>query len=111
VRPRFLVDAQLPPELARRLSRLGYDADHVNRIGLGAAGDVAIWAYAIANATVLVTKDDDFVALARRDSGGPAVIWIRIGNCTNEALWRVLEPALPEVLLALEAGERVIEIV
>jgi predicted nuclease of predicted toxin-antitoxin system len=44
VRPRFLVDAQLPPELARRLSRLGYQADHVNRIGLGAAGDVAIWA-------------------------------------------------------------------
>ena len=75
------------------------------------AGDAAIWAYAVANATVLVTKDEDFVALARRDVKATAVIWIRIGNCTNEALWRVLEPALPEVLLALEAGERVIEIV
>lgn len=108
---RFLVDAQLPPGLAKRLSALGYDAAHVNRVGLGPAGDAAIWAYAVANARVLLTKDDDFVALARRDPKATPVVWIRIGNCTNQALWRILEPALPEIILALEAGERVIEIV
>jgi predicted nuclease of predicted toxin-antitoxin system len=111
VKPRFLVDAQLPPGLAKRLSALGYRADHVNRVGLGAAGDTAIWAYAVANQAVLVTKDDDFVALARRDPRAAPVVWIRIGNCTNDALWRILEPALSEILLALDAGERVVEVV
>jgi predicted nuclease of predicted toxin-antitoxin system len=111
VTPRFLVDAQLPPGLAKHLSALGYDADHVNRIGLGAAGDRAIWAYAVAKAAVLVTKDEDFVALARHGPPGAPVVWIRIGNCTNDALWRVLGSALPEILVALEAGERVIEVI
>ena len=111
MKPRFLVDAQLPPALAKRLSALGYPADHVNRIGLGAAGDLAIWSYAVENATVLLTKDEDFVALARRAPRTTPVIWVRVGNCTNDALWRVLEPALSEILLALEGGERVIEIV
>jgi predicted nuclease of predicted toxin-antitoxin system len=111
VRPRFLVDAQLPPGLAKHLSALGYDADHVNRLGLGAAGNRAIWAYAVANAAALVTKDEDFVALARHGPTGAAVIWARIGNCTNEALWRVLESALPEILVALAAGEWVIEVI
>jgi predicted nuclease of predicted toxin-antitoxin system len=36
---RFLIDAQLPPELARRLTARGYVAEHVNRIGLGDIGD------------------------------------------------------------------------
>lgn len=111
MRPHFLVDAQLPPGLAKHLSALGYNAHHVNRLGLGAAGDRAIWAYAVAHAAVLVTKDEDFIALARHSPAGAPVVSIRIGNCTNEALWRVLKAALPEILVALEAGERVIEVI
>lgn len=37
-------------------------------------------------------------------------IWIRIGNVTNAALWRVQEPTLPQIVAALEAGERIVEI-
>ena len=43
---RFLVDAQLPPALADYLVGLGHDAEHVNTIGIGAATDRGIWAYA-----------------------------------------------------------------
>ncbi|HEX8167707.1 MAG TPA: DUF5615 family PIN-like protein [Beijerinckiaceae bacterium] len=108
---RFLVDAQLPPGLAKRLSALGHEANHVNRIGLGGAPDEAIWSHAAASAAVLITKDEDFVALARRNAAGPPVIWVRIGNVTNDALWRALEPAIPQIVSALESGERVVEIV
>ncbi len=82
---RFLIDAQLPPGLVQWLAALGYTAEHVNRIGLGAAGDAAIWRHAAQAGATLVTKDDDFVALAERDSDGPQVVWIRIGNISNVA--------------------------
>jgi len=53
----FLIDAQLPPGLARRLAARGYPAEHVNRIGMGAAGDNAIWRHAARTGAALITKD------------------------------------------------------
>ncbi len=105
---RFVVDAQLPPALARHLLDEGYKAEHVNRIGLGAAKDSDVWAYARTHQAVLVTKDGDFADMARRASKGPAVIWLRTGNVTNNALWANFSRALPEILEALNAGERII---
>jgi predicted nuclease of predicted toxin-antitoxin system len=107
---RFLIDAQLPPGLARRLTSRGYPAEHVNRIDLGIATDSAIWRYAAQNGLTLVTKGEDFVALASRDSNGPQVIWIRIGNISNDALWRAIDPQLDEIIQALTEGERIVEV-
>ena len=107
---RFLVDAQLPPSLAEHLKRNGHEADHVNTIGLGAATDRAIWSHAVAARAVLVTKDGDFGDLSRQDPAGTAVIWIRLGNTTSRALWQHLEPILPEIIEALQQGERLIEV-
>ena len=39
---RFLVDAQLPPALARWLVERGHDATHVHEIGMAEASDLAI---------------------------------------------------------------------
>ncbi len=108
--PRFLIDAQLPPALAERFAAAGFEASHVHRIGLGGASDRAIWRRAREMADALITKDMDFVQLARVDGAGPAVVWIRIGNVTNAALWRALEPALPDIVAALRTGERIVEI-
>jgi predicted nuclease of predicted toxin-antitoxin system len=36
---RFLIDAQLPPALARYLAALGHDAKHVSDVGLLMAGN------------------------------------------------------------------------
>jgi predicted nuclease of predicted toxin-antitoxin system len=107
---RFLVDAQLPPGLARRLTTRGYPAEHVNRIDLGIATDGAIWQHAIRTAATLITKDEDFVALANQQSGGPQVVWIRFGNISNDALWRAIDPQLDEIIQALKAGERIVEV-
>lgn len=40
---RFLVDAQLPPALARYLTAAGHQAEHVYDIDMGEASDLAIW--------------------------------------------------------------------
>ncbi len=51
---RFLIDAQLPPALARWLSSAGHDAGHVADIGLAGARDGEIWAYALSAGAVIV---------------------------------------------------------
>ena len=107
---RFLVDAQLPPALPVYLSRRGFPSEHVNRIRLGGAGDLAIWKHAIRTGAVLITKDEDFAILARQRTRGPQVVWIRLGNITNAALQAALTPILDEILDGLKKGERVIEV-
>lgn len=111
MKPRFLVDAQLPPALADYLSARGYHAEHVARAGLRAATDKQIWLYAQISKMVLISKDEDFASAAWQTRKGPQVLWVRIGNTTNRVLWRAFQDVLPEILQALEAGERVIEIV
>ena len=63
------VEARIAEALAAHLAAQGFKAEHVNRIGLGPAEDSDIWAYAIEHRAVLITKDGDFAALARRGCG------------------------------------------
>lgn len=108
---RFVVDAQLPPALARYLSSVGHEAEHVGDVGLLGASDERIWDYAAAAGAVLVTKDEDFVTMrALRRHGGPAVIWVRIGNTTKQALIARFEAAFVAIADALKRGETVIQI-
>jgi Domain of unknown function (DUF5615) len=57
---KFLVDAQLPPALARLLGELGQEAAAGRDVNLREAEDGPIWQYALEHSTVIVTKDEDF---------------------------------------------------
>ena len=57
---KFVVDAQLPPALARLLRETGCDAFAVREIGLREATDAEIWRYAVQQQAVIITKDEDF---------------------------------------------------
>jgi len=60
---------------------------------------------------VIVTKDEDFQALANRQSSIPSqVIWVRLGNCRKVQLLEAFSKILPALLEALAAGDAVIEI-
>jgi predicted nuclease of predicted toxin-antitoxin system len=108
---RFLVDAQLPPALARHLATLGHEAEHVGDAGLLNAGDERIWDHATAVGAVVVTKDEDFVTMrALSRHGGPAIIWVRIGNTTKQALIERFDAAFAAIADALKRGETVIQI-
>lgn len=107
---RFLVDAQLPPALARWLSQQGHLAEHVADIGLASAPDATIWRYAEEHGAVLVTKDEDFSTFAEQGDVSPRVVWIRSGNTGRATLLQWFSTALPEVERALARGERLIEV-
>lgn len=61
---RFLIDAQLPPAMARLLNNRAHVAEHVNDVGLGESPDRDLWRYALEHGAVIVTKDEDFANMA-----------------------------------------------
>jgi len=108
---RFLVDAQLPPALARWLSASGHDAEHVGDVGLGDASDSSIGSYALAASAVVISKDEDFAQRKALENGGPAIVWIRVPNTRKRELLIWFETMLPQIVAALERGETLIEVV
>jgi predicted nuclease of predicted toxin-antitoxin system len=108
---RFLVDAQLPIGLCGFIRNRGGDATHVSDAGLFEAEDAPIWHYAIAHSFVIVTKDEDFAQRRAMVRSGPSVVWVRVGNCSNKALFDWLGPLWVDVVSRLNAGETLIELV
>jgi predicted nuclease of predicted toxin-antitoxin system len=109
----FLVDAQLPPALARWISGRGHEAIHVFDvfdIALLKATDPDIWEHARQQNAVIISKDEDFVDRWLLDQTPVVLIWIRKGNCSNRALLVWFEPLWPDTLKRLEQGERFIEL-
>ena len=107
---KFLVDAQLPPILVEWLREQRHEAVHVEDVGLRHADDDPIWLHALSTGAVIVTKDEDFPKRAARDTQGPVIVWLRVGNTTNHALLEWLQPRWPDLLMLLEAGHRLVEV-
>ena len=107
---RFLVDAQLPPALARWLSAQGHETEHVDDIGMQAAPDAVIWDHAMAFSAAIITKDEDFAQRKLLSKKGPAIVWIRLPNTRRRELLVRLATVLPEVMAALERGETMIQV-
>lgn len=79
-------------------------------MGLSAARDREIWAYAQTHGAVLVTKNEDFVTMRALRPAGPPIVWIRLGNTTRRALLNRFVAIQDALLAALEKGETVIEV-
>jgi predicted nuclease of predicted toxin-antitoxin system len=107
---RFLVDAQLPPALARWLVAQGHEAEHVGDRGMQTASDAVIWDYALASAAAIVTKDEDFAQRKVLTTTGQTVVWMRLPNTRRRELLAWFETILPDVLAALERGETLVEV-
>jgi len=107
---RFLVDAQLPPALARALTAGGHVGEHVADVGLLSAADLAIWRYAIDHDAVLITKDEDFSDQVLLGGSAPVVVWVRAGNMTRRQLLDWFDPLLDRVVGMIDSGDRLIEL-
>lgn len=107
----FLIDAQLPPALARLIISLDHHAVHVEEAKLLLATDETIWDYARKHQLIIVTKDEDFknMLLLTTTSRTP-VVWVRIGNCSNAELTRWFQPLFPQILGYLQQEEYLIEL-
>lgn len=108
---KFIVDAQLPPGLARYLNdRFAVPASHVRDLGLRDADDLSIHRYARVSSSVVVTKDSDFVELVHRHGVPPQIVWVTCGNTTNASLMRLFDATFASAIQLLVAGETIVEI-
>lgn len=101
---KFLVDAQLPPELCGWLEERGHGAVHVGALADEALRDRQIADYAEAEGLVVISKDEDFVELRQPDRF--ALLWLRCGNVSNLKLREWLGGEWELVEERLKAGVR-----
>lgn len=107
---KFLVDNQLPKELAHWLVSQGHDAEHVLDRGQGQTDDRQLWSEALAEDRIMVSKDEDFFILAMQVDDSGKLLWLRVGNCRTAALIAAFEKSMPAILAAFEEGQRIVEI-
>jgi predicted nuclease of predicted toxin-antitoxin system len=107
---KFLVDNQLPVNLAQHLRTRGLDCQHVLDVGLGEASDAEICQYAESQDRVIISKDEDFLHLASRPEAKISVLWVRLGNCRTSTLLAAFEKFWPVVESCINAGDRIIEL-
>jgi len=99
---KLLFDENLSDRLVGQLAAEFPGSMHVREVGLGAATDSAVWAYAAANQFVSVSKDTDFQQRALLLGHPPKVVWLRLGNCPTSAVAALLRSRQGD-LLAFEA--------
>lgn len=104
---KFLIDAQLPPALASWLAEAGHDAVALREIGLRDATDRQICSFALENGYVVVTKDEDYVALTRTVPG-LRILWVRTGNVVNRVLLAAFDAKWTEIAGHLESDNPVV---
>ena len=107
---RFLLDEHLPTGLATLISELGADALHVKTEGLLSASDSELWSLAAGFGATVVTKDSDFLVLARRDRRRSGLVHLNLGNISNRDLYEAVRAAWPLLMERLESGDPVVEL-
>jgi predicted nuclease of predicted toxin-antitoxin system len=107
---RFIVDAQLPPALARMLVELGHEAQHAVDLNFQAVDDSVIWDFAIQHNAVLLTKDEDFPHRFHQSTRTPVVVWLRVRNVSRRGLLSWFCPLLPQIIKLVGEENRLIEL-
>ena len=102
---KFLVDAQLPRELAAWLNKQNHDAVHTSHLPKGnRTTDSEILQLSDEERRIVITKDRDFIDsfLIRRQPN--RLLLVATGNITNKALLKLFRDSLPELVRCFEAN-------
>ena len=59
---------------------------------------------------IFVTKDDDFITLLERLGSPPKIIWLRVGNTSNQQMRRIFTTSFDRLVSLFEAGNDLVEI-
>ena len=101
---KLLFDENLSPRLPALLRDIYPGSSHVHLCGLGSADDATVWQYAKDNGFTIVSKDSDFQERSVILGFPPKFIWLRVPNCTSEAIQSLLRSAQP-IVLEFDADE------
>lgn len=101
----FLVDAQLPRRLARRLQEAGHDVVHTLDLPTGnRTTDTEINALSFRESRIVITKDADFVNSFLLIGQPYKLLVVSTGNITNTALEALFVPNIPAIVAALQTN-------
>jgi predicted nuclease of predicted toxin-antitoxin system len=78
------------PRLVAALAAEFPECAHVHELGLARAADDVVFEFARTQGFTIVSKDSDFVDLALARGFPPRVLWLRIGNCSTQAIANLL---------------------
>lgn len=95
---RLLFDQNLSPHLAQRLADLFPGSEHVDAVGLGAAADEVVWAYALAGGLAVVSKHEGYSHLSVMRGTPPKVLWLLTGNCTTRRVAELIRSRATDTL-------------
>lgn len=87
---KLLFDENLSPKLPEALAVFFPSSMHVRDCGLKGQTDSMIWTYAATHDFVIVSKDADFYQRSLLIGAPPKFIWLRIGNCTRDDIFRLI---------------------
>lgn len=99
---KLLFDQNLSHRLVALLAAEFPGSQHVRDVGMAAASDPVVWAYAAREGLVIVSKDTDFQQRAVLRGHPPKVVWVRMGNCSTADVEVLLRTRLAD-LVAFEA--------
>ena len=98
---KWLIDAQLPRRLAMRLIALGHDAVHTLDLPKGnRTSDSELCGIADESNRILVSKDRDFLDSFYINGTPSYLLWVTMGNVTNNDLLARFEEMLPDLQCA-----------
>lgn len=98
---KWLVDAQLPKRLSERLNLLGQDSVHTLELARGnRSTDAEIAALADENDRIVVSKDRDFLDSHIVNGLPKKLLWVTLGNISNNDLLELIEQNLMQLAAA-----------
>lgn len=107
----FWLDAQLSPYLSDWISdHFDVSCRSLRELDLRDANDNTIFEKAYKQDAIVITKDSDFVHLSDQKANSPRILWITLGNTSNQRMREVLNDTFNQVITWFEEGEMLIEI-
>ena len=60
---------------------------------------------------IVVSKDEDFLYLTNQPDEAGRFLWLRLGNCRNDALIAAFSSSFDTIVAAFDSGESVVELI
>lgn len=107
----YWIDANLPPQLADWLNeKFSVQAFSLKELGMLKTADKEIYNLASKKNIIILTKDEDFAELLRLNGAPPKVIWVTVGNISNEQLKIIILNCFERAVQQLETENNLVEI-
>jgi predicted nuclease of predicted toxin-antitoxin system len=95
---KLLFDNNLSIKLPSAVVALFPESKHVSDLAFESRSDRSIFDFAGKNGFTIVTKDKDFYHLVNTLGPPPKIVWLSVGNCTNEKVLEILSRHQPQVV-------------